>query len=52
MWIETFSPDGIMLASCGEDGKTLASGSHNETIRLWDVTKVTCLCTMRSPHSY
>jgi WD40 repeat protein len=42
----------VFAISFSPDGQTLASGSHDETIKLWDVKTGECLKTLRAARLY
>ncbi len=42
----------VWSVAFSSDGKTLASGSHDETIKLWDINSGKCLNTFRVQRPY
>ncbi|MEO8890659.1 MAG: WD40 repeat domain-containing protein, partial [Coleofasciculaceae cyanobacterium] len=46
-----FSPNSAAVATLGASGQTLASGSGDQTIRLWDVNTGHCLNVLQGHHS-
>ncbi len=42
----------VMSVAFSPDGQTLASGSQDETIKLWDVDTGECLKTLRATRPY
>ena len=41
-----------MSVAFSPDGQYLASGSHDQTIKLWDITTGRCLRTLRAKRPY
>ena len=42
----------VISLTFSHDGQILASGSHDETIRMWDVGTGECLRILRTPRLY
>ncbi len=43
---------GYVSVSFSTDGKNIVSGSHDETIKIWDIKTGKCLKTLKSDRPY